>query len=87
MTSIAYSSILRKRLVSARGSGAQHATSSYDQGYWEGDRRGGRRHVLAQFGATGLGLGIGSSRASAAVTSFVSGVKSAWRLAFPGRGG
>jgi hypothetical protein len=85
MTSIADSSILTNGLVSARGSGAQHATSSYDQGYGEGDRRGGRRHVLDQLGATGLGLG--SSRASAAATSSVSGVKSAWRLGFPGRGG
>ena len=33
MTSIADSSILTKRLVSASGSGALHATSSYDQGY------------------------------------------------------
>jgi hypothetical protein len=58
MTSIADSSILTNGLVSARGSGAQHATSSYDQGYGEGGRRGGRRHVLARLGATGLGGGV-----------------------------
>jgi hypothetical protein len=40
MTSIADSSSSQNGLVSARGSGAQHATSSYDQEYWEGDRRG-----------------------------------------------
>src|SRR5215211_5707555 len=54
MTSIADSSILTNGLVSARGSGAQLVRP----GYWEGDRRGGRRHVLDQLGATGLGVGV-----------------------------
>jgi hypothetical protein len=57
MTSIADSHILQSGSVSAHGSGVQHATRAYDQGYWEGDRRGGRRHVLYQLGDTGLGLG------------------------------
>ena len=71
MTSIADSSILTNGLVSACGGAGPAPTSSHDQGCWEGDRAG-RRHVLDQLGATGLGLV--SSRASAAATPSVSGV-------------
>jgi hypothetical protein len=40
MTSITDSRILTSGSVSARSSGIQHANRAYDQGYWEGDRRG-----------------------------------------------